>query len=512
MQRATPGLAALIWLCLSAGACAAAAGPHGCVIVAAGDPPREAGDCSRFVVRECIGSGYVMSVWEGAGYWLLLGTTIDLSEMAGPPASGKVQEDVKPVIATHGCERVFLGDITMADVAVRSDPTYPILLKWQQGKGIVYLAGRGEVKCADDWRRLGHEDTVAGQLERLASTDVLEREAAAFALAWLARTPAERDEAIKALIAALCDRDLAVRRNAAEALGRLGDTRGIEPLQKLLADLKGQKFLADLKRMPPSQLDTARDQPGFLWRRLSNPENVAPEDIRRTIAVTEESLELIRVTSLGARLPDRTAARDLTAALGSDNAAVVVAAARAMAASGNAAAAELIPLLKHEADCVRTAVAVSLARTGATDAVPALRQARKTEADAIAGRAMDDALATLTKGAMDKGTGRGWQTGDAVFAHLNGTRYWYPGVIRQRDGERYLVQYADGASKWVEASDVATDDLKPGDRVFARWRGGGEFYPGRIAARDGGVLDIAYDDGAREVTSVRYVRVVRPRK
>ncbi|MBW2172183.1 MAG: HEAT repeat domain-containing protein, partial [Deltaproteobacteria bacterium] len=62
------------------------------------------------------------------------------------------------------------------------------------------------------------------------------REASTEALGWLARTESERDEAVPPLIKALKDDAVEVRRNAAAALGRIGDPRAREGIQAALQD------------------------------------------------------------------------------------------------------------------------------------------------------------------------------------------------------------------------------------------------------------------------------------
>jgi hypothetical protein len=46
-----------------------------------------------------------------------------------------------------------------------------------------------------------------------------------------------------------------------------------------------------------------------------------------------------------------------------------------------------------------------------------------------------------------------------------------------------------------------------GARVFCRWQGGGQYYPGRVASVAGEAIHVQYDDGDKEDTNVRMTRV-----
>jgi hypothetical protein len=102
-----------------------------------------------------------------------------------------------------------------------------------------------------------------------------------------------------------------------------------------------------------------------------------------------------------------------------------------------------------------------------------------------------------------------WIIGDRVLAKWSGDAYWYPGTIQVIDGERMHVYYDDGDHEWVPADRVCENDLAVGSRVFVRFQRGPFYYPGRIARREGERIMVDYDDGQKEDTSIRWVRVRR---
>ena len=48
-----------------------------------------------------------------------------------------------------------------------------------------------------------------------------------------------------------------------------------------------------------------------------------------------------------------------------------------------------------------------------------------------------------------------------------------------------------------------------GEEVLCRWKGGPDFYPGKITSLEGEKIHIHYDDGDEETTTVRLLRLRR---
>jgi hypothetical protein len=87
--------------------------------------------------------------------------------------------------------------------------------------------------------------------------------------------------------------------------------------------------------------------------------------------------------------------------------------------------------------------------------------------------------------------------------------YWYPGVILAHDGEQYHVVFDDGNQGLVTADRLRPVTVAVGDRLWCRWRGGPEYYPGEITRKSGEVIDVQYDDGDEETTLLRLARLER---
>ena len=102
-----------------------------------------------------------------------------------------------------------------------------------------------------------------------------------------------------------------------------------------------------------------------------------------------------------------------------------------------------------------------------------------------------------------------WRVGDRVLAKWNDS-YFYPGQVRDIQGDGCLVVFYDGEALWVHFAHVLVFDIKVGSRVFCRVKGGPNFFPGTINQQKGETLLIRYETGEEEWSSISMVRVQRP--
>jgi hypothetical protein len=87
--------------------------------------------------------------------------------------------------------------------------------------------------------------------------------------------------------------------------------------------------------------------------------------------------------------------------------------------------------------------------------------------------------------------------------------FWYPGVILSAEGKRVHIAFDDGDQALVTSDQIRELDISVGDRVFCRWKGGPQYFPGEVTEKDGERIHVRYDDGDEEWTSIRMVRVER---
>jgi len=140
-------------------------------------------------------------------------------------------------LAWAGAEHVLLGNISFAGYDFKSDPAFPLHFKLVEDVGYVHLCGRGTVTMPDGTKKqMDYNPDLSELVSALASRNQLEREAACEALGWLARKKEDGDKAVPALTQVLKDNAMEVRRNAAEALGRIGDIRARNALETAVND------------------------------------------------------------------------------------------------------------------------------------------------------------------------------------------------------------------------------------------------------------------------------------
>jgi hypothetical protein len=101
-----------------------------------------------------------------------------------------------------------------------------------------------------------------------------------------------------------------------------------------------------------------------------------------------------------------------------------------------------------------------------------------------------------------------WRVGERVLARWHDS-YFYPGRIHAVSGSSCEIHFDDGDTATVDNANVLAPDVRVGSRVFARWHGGPEYLPGVISQQKGETVQIDYDHGETEWTSLSMVRVER---
>jgi hypothetical protein len=102
-----------------------------------------------------------------------------------------------------------------------------------------------------------------------------------------------------------------------------------------------------------------------------------------------------------------------------------------------------------------------------------------------------------------------WKAGDRVLASwLDG--YFYPGRVRQVQGDSCAIAFDDGDVAWVHEANVRGPDIRPGSQVFCRFHAGPMYLPGTVQQQHGEKIHVRYESGEQEWTTISLVRVRRP--
>ncbi len=100
------------------------------------------------------------------------------------------------------------------------------------------------------------------------------------------------------------------------------------------------------------------------------------------------------------------------------------------------------------------------------------------------------------------------QAGDRVLASWVDA-FFYPGRVQQIDGHSCEVVFDDGDVAWVNEANVRRPDIRSGSEVFCRFHAGPTYKPGTVAEQNGEKLQVQYENGEKEWTTLSMVRVKR---
>ena len=105
-----------------------------------------------------------------------------------------------------------------------------------------------------------------------------------------------------------------------------------------------------------------------------------------------------------------------------------------------------------------------------------------------------------------------WRSGTRVDAIWSGDGRWYSATILDIFDRRVALRFDDGIEEetetarcrvlWREAQLAAAQ----GERVLGRWRGGPHWFPARVRAETDGMVSLDYDDGDSELLPASEIR------
>jgi hypothetical protein len=95
--------------------------------------------------------------------------------------------------------------------------------------------------------------------------------------------------------------------------------------------------------------------------------------------------------------------------------------------------------------------------------------------------------------------------GDRVWAQ-DVDDFWYPAKITTLNDDQVRVQFLDGPERMLTPERVKAFAAKVGDAVHCRFKGGQQYFSGRVERVQGEEVEIAYDDGDRERTLLALIR------
>jgi hypothetical protein len=92
------------------------------------------------------------------------------------------------------------------------------------------------------------------------------------------------------------------------------------------------------------------------------------------------------------------------------------------------------------------------------------------------------------------------RAGDRVWAPWQSAML-FAGTVDRVEGKEVHIHFDDGDQGWVLREQLVPLEILVGLPVLARWKMGGQFFPGRVTEVRGERIHIQYDDGDREWTT-----------
>jgi hypothetical protein len=99
-------------------------------------------------------------------------------------------------------------------------------------------------------------------------------------------------------------------------------------------------------------------------------------------------------------------------------------------------------------------------------------------------------------------THNGWHSGDRVIGQWPDGEC-YPATVESLRGNDYKLAFDDGDTAVVTRHQIHPFNWRQGSRVQCKWQNGNLYYSGAITSINSRSLNINYDDGDRETTTVR---------
>jgi hypothetical protein len=99
-----------------------------------------------------------------------------------------------------------------------------------------------------------------------------------------------------------------------------------------------------------------------------------------------------------------------------------------------------------------------------------------------------------------------WNVGDRAFAYWEADEYYYPATITQIEDENIYIRYDTGEEEWTSADYLEEMAVAPGDWVESKWSEDDDYYSAEVLTVSGNQLQVRYEDGTEEWTSLDNLR------
>ncbi|MEO9912543.1 agenet domain-containing protein [Parasphingorhabdus sp.] len=100
-----------------------------------------------------------------------------------------------------------------------------------------------------------------------------------------------------------------------------------------------------------------------------------------------------------------------------------------------------------------------------------------------------------------------WNRLDRVLVNWGADRFWYPATVVNVSADSPRVRIDNGLLVQIEPRYIADLQIPPGARVEVNWKGQGRWYPGYVESFEGDMFNVQFDDGFKENSPLRRIRL-----
>ncbi len=99
-----------------------------------------------------------------------------------------------------------------------------------------------------------------------------------------------------------------------------------------------------------------------------------------------------------------------------------------------------------------------------------------------------------------------WDVGDRVFAYWDDDDYFYPATILSIEEEDIYIRFDTGEEEWTQADYLEEYAVSADEEVECKSARDDQYYDVTVRSADGDQVEVEFDDGSIEWTTLNRIR------
>ena len=100
-----------------------------------------------------------------------------------------------------------------------------------------------------------------------------------------------------------------------------------------------------------------------------------------------------------------------------------------------------------------------------------------------------------------------WDVGDRVFAYWDDDDYFYPATILEMEEEDIYIRFDTGEEEWTQADYLEEYATAAGEEVECKSAKDNQYYDVTVLNANGEQVEVEFDDGSTEWTTLNKIRL-----